>query len=69
MAAAEPQTPLDYAVYARDRDVMNMVRKSLAAGQAQLAFQPVTWRKRGSKLSWWITMRWGRSVVRIVSHW
>jgi EAL domain-containing protein (putative c-di-GMP-specific phosphodiesterase class I) len=41
MAAAEPQTPLDYAVYARDRDVMNMVRKSLAAGQAQLAFQPV----------------------------
>lgn len=33
--------PLDYAVAARDRDVLSMVRNALARDQARLAFQPV----------------------------
>lgn len=43
-AAWDEQTPLDplqYAVASRDRDVLTIVRKALAAGQARLAFQPI----------------------------
>ncbi len=42
--AWDEQTPLDplqYAVAARDRDVLSIVRKALSAGQARLAFQPI----------------------------
>lgn len=33
--------PLSFAVASRDRDVMDLVRDGLAAGRAQLAFQPI----------------------------
>jgi EAL domain-containing protein (putative c-di-GMP-specific phosphodiesterase class I) len=36
-----PLDPLQFAFASRDRDVLTMVRASLAAGHAQLAFQPV----------------------------
>lgn len=37
----QPGDPLQVAMASRDRDVLDMVRRSLAAGHAQLAFQPV----------------------------
>ncbi|KPP83985.1 MAG: EAL domain protein [Rhodobacteraceae bacterium HLUCCA08] len=36
-----PQDPLEYAVQARDRDVLSMVRAALGRNRAALAFQPV----------------------------
>lgn len=44
MSAANPQSagnPLEYALNARDGDVMDLVREALATGNARLAFQPV----------------------------
>jgi EAL domain-containing protein (putative c-di-GMP-specific phosphodiesterase class I) len=40
-SATEPLDPLQAAIASRDKDVPTMVRSALAAGRAQLAFQPV----------------------------
>lgn len=40
-SALEPLDPLQAAIASRDRDVPEMVRKALAEGRTQIAFQPI----------------------------
>lgn len=57
-----PLDPLHWAMASRDADILNLVREALAAGRAQLAFQPIVMaQNRG-------TIAFHEGLVRLRDH-
>lgn len=52
-AGATPLDPLQFAVAQRDADTLTMVREALAAGRAQLAYQPVLVANQTSQIAFY----------------
>ena len=52
-SSAIPKDPLEYAVAARDSDVMGMVRTAIRTGNTQLAYQPIVLAEKPTQVAFY----------------